>query len=78
MGALFMFDLSLLLKPPLVFLMLGVISISASVVWTLTGRVWVRFHGWVYRAKEPGSFWWEVILYFLCGVGLIVYFLSKV
>jgi len=73
-----MFDSNSLLSPPYIFLILGVVSISASVVWTLTGSVWVRFHGWVYRAKEPGSFWWEVTLYFLCGVGLIVYFMSKI
>jgi hypothetical protein len=71
-------DLNSVLKSPLVFLMLGVISISAAVVWTRTGRAWVRFHGWVYRAKEPRWFWWEVALYYLVGVCFVGYFLFTI
>jgi len=71
-------DLHSLLKPPYVFLILGVASISAAVVWTCTGKVWVRFNGWVYRANKPGSFWCEVALYYLGGVFFIGYFLYKV
>jgi len=52
--------------------------ISAATVWTCMGKVWVRFNGWVYRANEPRSFWWEVALYYLGGVCFIGYFLSKV
>ena len=44
-----------LLRPPYIFFILGVISISAAVVFTCMGKVWVRFNGWVYRAKEPGA-----------------------
>jgi hypothetical protein len=61
-------DLYYLLRPPYIFLILGVISFSAAVVWTYTGKAWVRFDGWVYRAKEPKWFWWEVALYYLVGV----------
>jgi H+/Cl- antiporter ClcA len=71
-------NLDLLLRPPGIFLILGVISFSAAVVWTCIGKAWVRFDGWIYRAKEPNWFWWEVALYYLCGVGLIGYFLYKV
>jgi hypothetical protein len=39
--------------PQVIFLILGVISISASLVFTYTGKAWVRFYGRVYRAKEP-------------------------
>jgi|HubBroStandDraft_5_1064220.scaffolds.fasta_scaffold731923_1 hypothetical protein len=49
-------DLASLLRPPYLFLILGIISILAAVVFTCTGKVWVRFNGWLYRAKEPGWF----------------------
>jgi hypothetical protein len=68
----------IILKPPYFFLIVGVILISAATVWTCMGKVWVRFNGWVYRANEPRSFWWEVALYYLGGVCFIGYFLSKV
>jgi hypothetical protein len=60
---------------PYIFLILGVASISAAAVWTSTGKVWVRFHGWVYRAKEPNRFGWEVAIYYLGGVCFVGYFL---
>jgi hypothetical protein len=67
-----------LIRPPYIFLILGLISISAAVVFTCTGRVWVRLNGWVYRAKEPKWFWWEVVLDFLIGVCFVGYFLYSV
>jgi hypothetical protein len=67
-----------LLKPPYIFLILGFISISAAVIFTCTGRVWVRFNGWVFRAKEPKWFWWEVALDYLIGLGFVGYFLFKI
>jgi ABC-type cobalamin transport system permease subunit len=66
------------LRPPQIFLILGVISFSAAVVFTCTGKVWVRFNGWVYRAQEPKWFWWEVGLDYLIGVGFIGCFLFRV
>ena len=63
------------IKSPYVFLILGVVSISAAAIFTRMGKVWVRFSGWVYRAKEPGCFWWEVALDYLIGVCFIGYFL---
>lgn len=57
------------------FLILGCISISAALIWTYTGKAWVRFHGWIYRSEEPNWFWWEVFLYYLVGIGFIGYFL---
>jgi len=64
-------DVNSLLRPPCDFLILGVISISAATVFTAKGKVWVLLNGWVYRAKEPGWFWWEVALYCLVGVWFI-------
>jgi hypothetical protein len=71
-------DLNSLLRPPYDFLILGVISISAATVFIAKGKVWVRFNGWVYRAKEPGWFWWDVALYYLVGVWFIACFLFKI
>jgi hypothetical protein len=70
--------LNSLLRPPYIFLILGVSSILAAVVFTCTGKVWVRFNGWVYRAKEPGWFWWGVVLYYVVGVWFVGDFLYKV
>jgi len=64
-----------LLKPPYIFLITGVISISAAMAFTYTGKVWVRFNGWIYRAEEPGAFWWNVVILYLIGVCFIGYFL---
>lgn len=65
------------LKPPYVFLLLGDISISAAAIFTVYGKVWVRFNGWVYRKKEPRVFWGEVAIYFLAGVWFVGYFLYQ-
>jgi hypothetical protein len=69
---------AVLVKPPHIFLMLGILSISAAVVFTCTGKAWVRFNGWICRAKQPGWFWWGVALYYLVGVCFVGYFLYRV
>ena len=71
-------DLNSLLRPPYDFLILGGISILAATVFAAKGKVWVRLNGWVYRAKEPGWFWWEVALDYLIGACFIGYFLFKI
>jgi hypothetical protein len=71
-------DFGSLLRPPYIFLILGVISISAAVVFSFSGRVWVRFNGWVYRAKEPRAFWGNVAAYYFVGVCFVGRFLYKV
>jgi hypothetical protein len=63
------------IKSPYLFLILGLISISASAVFICLGKVWVRFNGWVFRAEEPRSFWGEVAAYSLVGVAFVGYFL---
>jgi hypothetical protein len=67
--------LNSLLRAPRIFLILGIASISAAVVFTRKGKAWVRFHGWVYRAKEPRWFWWEIALDYLVGVGFVFLYL---
>jgi hypothetical protein len=78
MGTLLMPDLHSLLRQPDIYLILAVISFSAAVVWTCTGKAWIRFHGWVYRAEEPNRFWLEVAVYFLGGVLFIGLFMHEV
>ena len=67
-----------LLREPQVFLILGIASIFAATVFTRLGKVWVRFGGCVYRAKEPVWFWWDVALYYFVGVCFIGFFLLKI
>jgi hypothetical protein len=79
MGALLMPDLPSLLRPPYLWLIVGVISFSGAVVSTCTGKSWGRFGGVIYRAEEPKQFWWLVGIYYLGGVIFIIgYFLNKV
>jgi hypothetical protein len=65
-------------EPPYVFLIVGGIFLSAAVVWTYMGKAWVRFNGWVYRAKEPKWFWWQVVVRFFFGIVFIARFLYDV
>ena len=46
-----------LLRPPYAFLTVGAFIFLLAVVYTYTGKVWVRFHGWVNRAEEPTRYW---------------------
>lgn len=71
-------DLHSFLRQPYIYLIPGVSAFSAAVVWTCTGKAWIRFHGWVYRAEEPNRFWLEVATYYLIGVGFVGVFLYMV
>ena len=71
-------DLHSLMRPPYIYLILAIVFFSAAVVWTCTGKAWIRFHGWVYRAEEPNRFWLEVAAYFLGGVLFIGLFMYEV
>jgi hypothetical protein len=75
-GTLLMDDLFSLLRPPYIFLILGVISFSGAVVSTCTGKTWARFEGSIDRSKEPNNFWSVVAIYFLGSllfIGLFLY-----
>ena len=64
-------------RPPHIFLALGLLSVAAATVFAIKGKVWVRFNGWVYRAEKPETFWWEVAIDYLVGAFFIGYFLYK-
>ena len=63
---------------PSILLITGILSFSAAIVWTYTGKAWIRFHGWIYRAERPTRFWWEVAMYYLGGLFLIGLYLYKI
>jgi hypothetical protein len=62
-------------RSPYLWLIIGVFSIFSAAFFTYTGRVRVRFTGWVYRDREPEWFWWQVLLYCLVGVVCVGFFL---
>jgi hypothetical protein len=66
-----------LLRPPYTYLLMGGVFFSMAVYSTFAGRTSARF-SWVYRAKEPISFWVLVALYYFGGVLFIGIFLYQV
>ena len=66
------------LSPPYVLFTVGMVFLLAAVVYTYTGKAWIRFHGWVYRAEKPKRFWLEVVTCLLLGLGLIGLSLCKI
>jgi hypothetical protein len=51
----------------------GVFVLLLGLVYLISGKVWVRFQGWVYSNEEPRRYWLELALYFVCGLGLMLY-----
>ena len=66
------------LRPPYIFLVLGVISLCVGVVSSFTGVTWARYGRVIYRAKEPRQFWEDVAACYVLGVCFIGYFLYRV
>jgi hypothetical protein len=64
-----------LLKPPYTLLDAGMFVLFLAAFYTYTGKAYIRFHGWVYRAYEPKRYWWEVVTCYLGGVVLIMVFI---
>lgn len=52
-------------------LICGFIPFFLGVQSILSGRTWERYHGWVYRTKKPGAFWWNVACLFVLALFLI-------
>lgn len=63
---------------PLFYLICGFIVIAVALHESLTGKAWVRFGGWAYRANEPKTFWRNVGILFLIGLFLVGYCLHLV
>jgi hypothetical protein len=67
------------ISSPYYFLIVGLISFSAAVVSTCTGKTYGKYgRGLASRAKEPTDFWWTVAIYYIGGVCFNGYFLYKV
>jgi hypothetical protein len=67
-----------LLKPPNTILTAGIFVLLLAAGYTYTGKAWIRYQRWVYRAKEPKRYWREVSKYYLLGFALIVLFLYEI
>lgn len=50
------------LRPPYIFLILGVVFFCIGVISMCAGEAWSNFGRLVYRAKEPNQFWWAVVV----------------
>jgi hypothetical protein len=68
-------DLHSLLKPPYIFLIVGVMWFFGAIVSTCTGKTWGRVGYTISPAEEPSKFWGVVAMYYLGGVLFIGYFL---
>ena len=52
-------------------LLIGIVLLVMTAVFTLSGETLERYHGIVSRAEEPKRFWWDVVVYFLLGLFFI-------
>jgi len=60
-------------KPwPFGIFVFGVFLLVPAVFATITGKLYGK-GGMLDRAKTPGQFWVGLIIQYLCGVGLILY-----
>jgi hypothetical protein len=67
-------DWDSLLNSKFIYLVLGLIFLSAAVTSACTGKTIARYRGWVYRDKNPSDFWWVVAIYWLAGMlGIGIY-----
>jgi hypothetical protein len=59
------------------FLLIGIVLLVMTTVFTLSGETLERYHGIVYRTKEPKRFCWDVVPYFLAGLSFIGFYLHQ-
>ena len=58
------------------FLIMGIVLMVMTLIFTLTGTCLVKYRGIVHRAEDPKKFWQNIALYFLLGLvslGLYLY-----
>jgi hypothetical protein len=60
------------------FLIAGILFLFPAVAGTFTGKAFAPHRGWDYRAERPNEFWLDVALFYLGGIGFILYFLYLV
>jgi hypothetical protein len=58
-------------------LFLGILLILLGSNWIRIGKAWTRFDGWLYREQESKEFWWQVAMYYLSGIGVLLYILFR-
>ncbi len=63
---------------PYLILIVAAFFVLLGLIWISMGKAWVRFSGWVYRDREPRTFWGEVTMDFLVGIGFIVFCVYEV
>jgi len=73
-----MSDLGFLLKPPNIYLVLGVTSFTGVVASICAGKTRTWGYGWVYRDEKPADFWWLIAIYCFGGFLFIGTFLYMV
>ncbi len=71
-------DLYSLLRPPSIYLILGIVFLVGAVLATCTGKARTWGYGWVYRTQERGNFWSVVVICYFAGVICIGIFLYMV
>jgi hypothetical protein len=52
-----------------VFLVMGIVLMSMTLIFTLTGKCLVKYKGIVSRANDPKTFWQNIAVY--CVLGLL-------
>jgi predicted cation transporter len=58
------------------FLLVGIVLLAVTAVFTLSGETLERYNGVVSRAQDSKRFRWNVVMYFLAGlffIGLYLY-----
>lgn len=60
------------------FLLLGIVLLILSGVFTLSGGTLDRYRGIVYRTEDPKSYWGDVAIYFLGGLICIGLYLCQI
>lgn len=69
---------SFIIYAPYNLALIGVVLLLLGVICAFTGKVIAPYHGVVRRTEDPSSFWWNVVIYFLVGVGFLAKFYLRV
>ena len=56
----------------------GMFVIFLAVVYTCIGKVSDHSFGWIERTRDPRGYWSVLALYYLGGLGFVVYYLYRI